>query len=302
MGTPEFALPSLEILHRHGYPIPAVVTAPDKPRGRGQSVSPTPIKRFASAFGLFLLQPDSLKDPSFIHELRTLHPDIIVVAAFRILPRELFSIPLHGCFNLHASLLPKYRGAAPINWALMNGETETGVTTFMLQEKVDTGGILLQERVPIDPEDNAGTLHDKLAAIGARAVLETVHLIEENKAVPIPQDEAMATPAPKIFREQLRIDWGQPALAIHNKVRGLSPYPGAFALHGAKVLKIFRTRILGTPSGSLPGELSTTPESLQVSTGDSVLSILELQQEGRGRMKVEEFLRGYKISKGERFE
>ena len=302
MGTPEFALPSLEILHHNRYPIPVVVTAPDKPRGRGQSVSPTPVKLLAESLGIPVLQPDSLKEPAFLQRLRAFQPDIIVVVAFPILPPEVFSIPRLASFNLHASLLPKYRGAAPINWAIMNGETETGVTTFLLKEKVDTGDILLQQQVAIEPEDDAGALHDKLAAIGAKTVLETLRLIEANRVSPIRQDATLATRAPKIFREHVRIDWTRPAISIHNQVRGLSPYPGAFTLHKGRPLKIFKTRITASLSEGVPGEIIAKPEELLVSTGDSLMSILEMQQEGRSRMKVAEFLRGYRITTGEHLE
>jgi len=302
MGTPDFAVPSLETLHNHGYPISAVVTAPDKPRGRGQQVSPTPIRQFASRAGLPVLQPESLKDPTFVERLKSLRPDIIVVVAFRILPPEVFTVPTLGSFNLHASLLPKYRGAAPINWAIMKGETETGVTTFMLREKVDTGGILLQERVPISPEDDAGTMHDNLAVVGARVVLDTVRLIEQGRAVQTPQDDSQATPAPKLFREDCRINWDRPATEIHNRVRGLSPSPTAFSTHRGRVLKICKTQVLGSHARGSPGEVMISPQALYVSTRDRMLSVLELQQEGKKRMSIEEFLRGYRISSAERLE
>jgi methionyl-tRNA formyltransferase len=302
MGTPEFAVPSLKILIDNGYPIPAVVTAPDKPRGRGQELSPTPIKEVGLRHSIPVLQPDSLRDPVFVQRLRDLNPDLIVVVAFRVLPREVFTIPRLGSFNLHASLLPKYRGAAPINWAIINGEKETGVTTFFLQEKVDTGNVLLQARIPIADDDDAGTIHDKLAEIGADIVLHTVRMIEQGKANPRSQDESLASPAPKIFKEDCRIRWNQSARQIHNFIRGLSPYPAAFTTHNGKVLKIYKSRALDVPSTSGPGSVVATPASLNVATADTMLSLIEMQQEGRRKMGVEEFLRGYRITSGEKLE
>lgn len=301
MGTPVFAVPSLEILIRHNYHLGAVVTAPDKPRGRGQELSPTPVKALALRHGLPLLQPDSLKDPLFAERIRSIAPDVIVIVAFRILPKEIFTIPRLGAFNLHASLLPKYRGAAPINWAIINGEKETGVTTFFLQETVDTGSILLQARIPISDDDDAGSVHDKLAEIGAEIVLHTIRLIEQGKAVPRKQDDSLATPAPKIFKDDCRIDWSQPAEKIRNRIRGLSPYPAAFTTYNGKVIKLFKSRVRNEQSTAMPGTLQVTERTLSVTTSDFWLAIEELQLEGRKRMGVEEFLRGYTITSGGRF-
>jgi methionyl-tRNA formyltransferase len=205
MGTPEFAVPSLDILITNGYPIPAVVTAPDKPRGRGQALTPTAIKEHAARAGIAVLQPDQLDEPGFIARLKEIAPDLIVVVAFRILPRDVYAVARLAAFNLHASLLPKYRGAAPINWAIMNGEKETGVTTFLLEEKVDTGGMVLQRSIPIGPDDDAGMIHDRLSALGADVVLETVRRIEEGKVEIIRQDNALASRAPKIFKDDCHI-------------------------------------------------------------------------------------------------
>ncbi len=300
MGTAQFAVPSLEILAEHGYPIPAVVTGPDRPRGRGREVSPTAVNVAASRLGIPVLLPERLKDPAFADALRSLDPSLIVVVAFRILPPEIFRIPRRGSINLHASLLPRYRGAAPINRAIMNGEAETGVTTFFLEESVDTGNILLQARTPIQPDDDAGTLHDRLADVGAEVVLHTVRLIEQGKALPREQDPALASPAPKIFREDCRIDWNAPAERIRNLIRGLSPSPAAFTIHGGKVLKVFRAR---TAAGALaPGAVEVGRETLLVGTADLPLALEDLQQEGKKRMTVGEFLRGYRISTGDRFE
>jgi methionyl-tRNA formyltransferase len=302
MGTPEFAVPSLTILIDNGYTIPAVVTAPDKPRGRGQELSPTPVKTVALQHNIPLLQPGSLRDPGFVGQLRALRPDLIVVVAFRILPPEVFTTPRLGSFNLHASLLPKYRGAAPINWAIIKGEKETGVTTFLLQEKVDTGGIILQARVPIGEDDDAGSVHDKLAEVGSEIVLHTVRLIEQGKAHPRQQDESLTSAAPKIFKEDCRIAWDRPAREVQNFIRGLSPYPAAFTTHKGKVIKIFKALTGATAANHPPGTVYATPTSFDVATSDAPLKIVELQQEGRRRMGVEEFLRGYRISSGERLE
>ena len=304
MGTPEFALPSLRILLEHGYEIPTVVTAPDKPRGRGQQVSFTPIKEFALEKKLPLLQPEGLANLQFVSQLQALQPDVIVVVAFRILPPEVFTVPKLGSFNLHASLLPKYRGAAPLNWAIINGEQETGVTTFFLQEKVDTGNILLQARVRIGPDETAGELHDKLAEVGAEIVLQTVRLIELGKANPRPQDNSLASPAPKLFKDDCKINWRQPAARVHNFVRGLSPVPCAWTTHTQHVLKIYRTQLVGSHAqetqSSKPGEIiQADKQSLIVKTGEGAVGIREIQVEGRKRMGIEEFLRGYTFQVGD---
>ncbi len=302
MGTPDFAVPSLETLLANNYVVRAVVTAPDKPRGRGRLFLPTPVKTLAIKHRLPILQPESLRDDTFLQEIKRLNSDLIIVVAFRILPKEVFLLPRLGAFNLHASLLPKYRGAAPINWAIINGETETGVTSFFLQEKVDTGNILLQARIPITPEDNAGTIHDTLAKVGAEIVLHTVRLIEQGKAVPLKQNDSLASPAPKIFKEDCRIHWNQPAERIHNSVRGLSPYPTAFAMHRGKVIKLFRSHLVDSTSPAEPGIIEVSESGLRVRAIDRWLGIDELQQEGRRCLSVGEFLRGYRVQSGERFE
>jgi methionyl-tRNA formyltransferase len=302
MGTPDFAVPSLEALIAAGYPIVTVVTGADKPRGRGQRLTPTPVKEAALRHSLPVLQPTSVKDPVFAAALREVAPELAVVVAFRILPRDVFTIPSRGTFNLHASLLPRYRGAAPINWALMNGDTETGVTTFFLEDAVDTGNLLMQETLAIGPDDDAGSVHDRLAQVGARLVVETVRRIEAGMIVPLPQDNHNATPAPKIFREQCRIGWNAPAATVHNFIRGLSPYPAAWALHEGRLLKIYRTRLLAQSPAAIPGTLAVDNESLSVATADTALEILEVQQEGHRRMGVAEFLRGYKVESGQRLE
>ena len=299
MGTAGFAVPSLDILRENGYDVPGVVTAPDRPRGRGQEMQPTAVKERALKLSLPVTQPASLRDPSFADEIRRAAPDLAVVVAFRILPREVFSIPRLGTFNLHASLLPKYRGAAPINRAIMGGETETGVTTFFLDDQVDTGRMLMQARTPILHDDDAGTLHDRLAAIGAEIVLHTVRLIEMGKALPRPQDSSLASPAPKIFKDDCRIAWDRPSVVVRNQIRGLSPVPAAFTTHNGKVIKIYRAqRVDGKRE---PGSVEAGKDYLHVGTTSGCLALEELQQEGKRRMTVEEFLRGYRIVTGEQF-
>lgn len=297
MGTAEFAVPSLDALLAAGYHIPVVVTAPDKPQGRGLAMRPSQVKRRALSAGLPVLQPPLLKDPSFADAIRALDPDLIIVVAFRILPPSIFTVPRRGSINLHASLLPRYRGAAPINRAIMMGETETGVTTFLLDEKIDTGGILLQERTPIFPDDDAGSLHDRLEHIGAEVVLRTVRLIEQGKAVPRTQDSSVASPAPKIFHEDCRILWERPANVIRNQIRGLSPAPGAFFHHADRTIKAFRANVVD--GRALPGHVNAGKDFLHVGTGEGLLSLEELQMEGRKRMPVAEFLRGYPVQNGQ---
>ncbi len=304
MGTPDFAVASLRLLLEHNYSIPAIVTVPDKPQGRGQEIRFSPVKEFALQHQLLVLQPANLKDPAFVSSLRSLEPDLIVVVAFRILPPEVYEIPRLGAFNLHASLLPKYRGAAPINWALINGETETGVTTFFLQEKVDTGSVILQARVKIGPDETAGELHDKLAEVGAEIVLQTVRLIELGKATPRVQQDNFATPAPKIFKDDCRIRWADTSQAIHNFVRGLSPYPCAWTMHEGKVLKICRTRLFEpiASDSKAPGVVvAVDKKTLCIATTNGTISIVEIQQEGKKRMGIEEFLRGYPLQIGDVF-
>jgi methionyl-tRNA formyltransferase len=301
MGTADFGIPTLEILKENGYVPATIVTVPDKPAGRGQKVSISPVKKFALDNEIPILQPEKLKDPEFIQSLIGLKPDLFIVVAFRILPPNVFTIPLLGSFNLHASLLPKYRGAAPIQWAIINGESETGVTTFFLDEKVDTGKIILQERIPIGEEDTVELVHDKLAALGATVVLQTVKAIESGKVETIAQDSSTATPAPKIFKEHCRIDWTKSAAEVHNLIRGLSPRPGAFTYYDTSLLKIYRSRVANDVPAKRPGEILQCDSSLCISTGSGVVEILELQQEGKKILKSAEFLRGFELKEGGRF-
>jgi len=286
MGTPEFSIPSLEVLLKNGYEICAVVTAPDEPKGRGYKLSPPPVKVFALQNNLKVLQPQNLKDPNFINELKKLSPDLIVVVAFRILPKEVFSIPPLGTINVHASLLPKYRGAAPINWAIINGEKETGVTTFFIDEKVDAGNIILQKKIEIGQDETAGELHDKLAKLGAEALLETVKIIQTGKVQTIKQDETLATPAPKIKKEMCQVNWYEmKAEQVHNFVRGLSPNPGAFTFLNGKILKIYRTKLVEKISEATtlkPGQIIVDGDSLFAVCSDlKPVQILKFKLRGR---------------------
>ena len=299
MGTPEFAVPSLERLAESGYAPVAVVTGADKPRGRGQRLTPTSVKEAAERLGISpILQPTSVKDPAFADEIAALEPDVLVVVAFKILPPDVFTLAKKGAFNLHGSLLPKYRGAAPITRAVMAGETETGVTTFFLQEKVDTGNVILKKTMPIGPDETAGDVHDRMMHLGADAVLETVRRIEAGTAAPQPQDDRLATPAPKLFKDDARIPWQRPATDVHNHVRGLSPYPGAWTEHGGTLLKIYRTR--PAEGNGPPGTVLQSDVRLVVACGEGAVEVLEVQQEGKRRMAAEDFLRGYDLAKGER--
>ncbi len=309
MGTPDFAVPSLDILVQNNYDVVGVITAPDKPAGRGQQLQQSAVKKYAVEKGLHILQPEKLKNPEFIAELKALEANLFIVVAFRMLPEMVWQMPEYGTFNLHASLLPQYRGAAPINWAVINGEKETGVTTFFLQHEIDTGNIILQETIKIEEEDNAGTVHDKLMNVGSQLVLKTVRAIEENKVQESPQS-AINSPqlkhAPKIFKETCLIDWQRPAAEIHNLIRGLSPYPAAFTYLDGKVLKIYSAQIAQSNSTADNITVNSQPSSITVSTdnktylsikcADAWLDIQELQLEGKKRMKTDEFLRGYRFS------
>ncbi len=294
MGSPEFAIPSLEKLLKSNHSVELVVTAPDKERGRGKKILPTPVKEYALSKGLNVLSPLSLKEENFINQLKEIKADLFVVVAFRILPREVFIIPSKGSFNLHASLLPKYRGAAPIQWALINGEKETGVTTFFLEESVDTGNIILQEKIKIEDEDNFGTLHDKLMNLGADTVLKTVELIDSGNYQLIKQDDSLSSTAPKITKELCRIDWSKSSREIHNLVRGLSPYPCAFFEHNGKIYKVYKTQIVENIILE-QSKIHQTKKEIFIGTNNGTIQILELQMEGRKRMTAEEFLRGYSL-------
>lgn len=293
MGTPEFAIPSLKILLESTHKILAVVTQPDRERGRGQKISFTPVKQFAVENNIPVYQPEKLKgNTEFVEQMKSLQPDLFVIVAFRILPREIFEIPKFGSFNLHASYLPKYRGAAPIQWALINGDEETGLTTFKLAEKVDTGNIYLQQKIEIFPDDNFETLHDRMSELGSKLVLDTVNLIENGKYELKKQDDSLASPAPKITKEICKIDWNKSAEEIHNLVRGLSPHSAAYFNYNGKVIKIFKTEIV-KDANLKPFEFHQTKSEFIIGCGMDALRILEIQQEGKKRMGTEEFLRGF---------
>lgn len=291
MGSAEFAIPSLEKLINSHHEIIFIVSAPDKERGRGRKITFTPLKEFAVKNGLEVLTPDNLNDENFIQKLKTANADLFVVVAFRILPKDVLQIPLKGAINLHASLLPKYRGAAPIHWALINGETETGVTTFFLDEKIDTGNIILQEKIKIDNEDNLGLLYEKLKYLGADILLKTIDKIENGFYELTKQDNSLATPAPKITKEICKIDLNKTSTEIHNLIRGLSPHPAAVLEHNGKSYKIIKTKLRNFKSQNSE-TIVTTKKEIFLKTLDGYLEILELQPEGRKKMTAEEFLRG----------
>src|SRR6056297_145258 len=299
MGTPDFAVKSLETLNIN-YNVVAVVTAPDKKRGRGQKVIPTPVKEFATKTGLPVLQPSNLKDPGFIEALKSYKPDLNVVVAFRMLPEAVFSLPTNGSINLHASLLPDYRGAAPINHAIINGEKQTGVTTFFLDKKIDTGRIIMQHNVNIYPNDTAGTLHDKLMVTGASILSATVKEIEEGTAEAAPQIKKSDKSAPKIYREDCEIDWSKDGRVIHNFIRGLSPYPAAwttFTKNGKPfTAKIFMGHFAKEDHDMIPGILKINENKLAIAVKRGWYEIQELQPQSKKRVTAEEFLRGLQKS------
>lgn len=294
LGSPDFCIPILEQLYESKHKIVAVVTPTDKIRARGHKVLFTPVKEFAIAKNIPVLQPESLKDPLFIEELKSFNADLFVVVAFRILPKEVYSIPKYGSFNLHGSLLPKYRGAAPIQWSLINGDKETGLTTFMLADKVDTGNMILQERAEILEDDDFGTLHNKLSVLGAGMVLKTIDLIEHGNIELKKQADELATPAPKITKEMCLIDWNKRAEDIKNLIRGLSPVPAAFFDYKGKLIKVFKTKV-NTEVKLNPGEIIVKADKIIAGCGIDSLEILELQLEGKKRMDSESFLRGNHI-------
>ena len=300
MGTAGFAVPSLERLIEAGYAPVAVVTGPDRKKGRGQKVGITPVKEAALAAGIdTILQPEDVKDPAFAEELAALQPDIIVVVAFKILPPAVYTTAKLGAFNLHGSLLPRYRGAAPINRAVMAGDDQTGVTTFFLEKRVDTGSIILRREMSIGPDETAGEVHDRMMMLGAEAVLDTVKLIEKGDVPTLTQDHGLATKAPKIFKEDCKIDWRKPSSFVHNHVRGLSPYPGAWTTHGDYMFKILLSR--PTEGTGSPGEVLQADKTLVIACQEEALEILQIQQQGRKRLDTADFLRGYQIDAGEQF-
>lgn len=297
MGSPEFAVASLEALVNSDQEIVGVVTAPDRPQGRGKKVGVSAVKAFALLNELKVLQPDNLKEESFIKELLSLEADLQIVVAFRMLPEVIWSMPKRGTFNLHASLLPRYRGAAPINWALINGETETGITTFFLDKKIDTGKIILQEKEVIQEDDDFGTLYGKLMVKGAALILKTIALIENGQAAPLSQNDENQNPsAPKIFKKDCEINWDQEADRVYNFVRGMSPYPTAWCHLNHEILKIFHVNKMTTRNLASGKFESDGKNYLHFGTQTTDLAITSLQLQGKKRMTIEEFLRGYHMS------
>lgn len=307
MGTPDFAVESLRALVEGGYNVVGVITMPDKPAGRGMKLQYSPVKQYALEVGIPLLQPEKLKNEEFLSELKAWNADLQIVVAFRMLPEVVWDMPRYGTFNLHASLLPQYRGAAPINWAVINGDKETGITTFFLQHEIDTGNVIKQEKVTIEDTDNAGIVHDKLMTLGARLVCETVDQVLKGDLTAIPQDEMAQKAgelraAPKIFKDTCRIDWKQNTDQIYNLIRGMAPYPAAWTElveeDGKRTMvKIYETAKEHVGSGLPIGTLSSDGKSfLHVATSDGSIKILSLQIAGKKRMSVDEFLRGFRFS------
>jgi methionyl-tRNA formyltransferase len=308
MGTPEFAVASLDAILRAGYTVAGVVTAPDKPAGRGMQLTESAVKKFALEKGLPVLQPEKLKDPAFHETLRALRADLQIVVAFRMLPEIVWNMPPMGTVNLHGSLLPQYRGAAPINWAVINGEKETGVTTFQLQQDIDTGSILLQDRFPIAETDTAGDVHDRMMVIGAQLLVKTIDGLASGELHSTPQENpAGLKHAPKIFTETCRIDWNKPVADVYNLIRGLSPFPAAFTSLDGKTLKIFRSEkeagtsgvaVGGAAMGGVAiGNYETDGKTyLRFAAADGFIRVTELQLEGKKKMPVGDFLRGYRFA------
>lgn len=305
MGTPEFAVPGLQKLLQSNHTICGVVTTPDRPAGRGKRITPSPVKIEALKSDLAILQPESLQDSGFVRQLREWKPECIIVVAFRILPPLIFTIPVLGTINLHASYLPFYRGAAPINWVLINGENRTGLTTFMIAEKVDVGEILLQQEIIIDPDETAGELSARMALNGSDLVLETINRLEQGTVSTHPQPEGDYPRAPKLTKELCSINWNKSAFQVHNLVRGLSPVPGAVTLYKGNLIKILRTKIISErlEKNELPGTIVTAnpKEGLVVHCGTGLLAIHVLMREGKRGLEVNAFLSGFPIEKGSKF-
>jgi len=301
MGTPAFAVPSLRALHEGEYPVLCVVTQPDRPKGRRQRRMPPPIKVFAEEKGYPLLQTGSVRTPDVLERIRDLRPDVIAVVAFgALLPRALLEIPPMGAVNIHASLLPKYRGPAPIQWAVINGEEKTGVTAMQMDAGLDTGDILARAETPVLGEDTAETLYDRLSEMGAALLVETLEKKAAGTLTPVPQDHERATYAPMLKKSDGRIDWNAPADAIERRIRGLTPWPGAFTLWRDQPIRIFKARIMPEGEAAIPGTVLESKETLRVATGKGTLCLLELQPASGRRMPVNAFLRGNRIPEGSR--
>ncbi len=296
LGTPDFSVPSLDAIVKAGHEVVAVVTMPDKPAGRGMQLQQSAVKKYAVENNIKVLQPVKLKDPEFIAELQSLNADLQVVIAFRMLPQIVWQMPKFGTLNLHASLLPDYRGAAPINWAIINGETKTGVSTFFLKHEIDTGDVLLTKEVAITPTMNAGELHDLLMQVGAETVVKSLALIENGNTKGTPQGDDNNKMAPKIFKEHCLINFNQSGQNIYNLIRGLSPYPAAFTHFDNKILKVYESTFEATNHQEPIGKMMSDNKTfLKVACQDGYINLLQIQLEGKKRMKVDEFLRGNKI-------
>ncbi len=300
-GTPDFAVPSLQSLHESPHEVLSVVTNPDKKSGRGLKLNSSPVKKTGEALGLEIVQPDDLKDEEFISYLKQINPDIYVVVAFKILPEMLLSIPPAGAINLHASLLPKYRGAAPINHAVLNGENTTGLTTFQLAKKVDTGKILLQKSIPISDSATAGDLYYQLSEIGGELLNDTLNGIENQSLSPQRQNEALVTKAPKITPNDALVNWNDSAESIHNRIRAFSPKPGAFTFLNSKRIKIFNSKITRQITTIKPGEIRYENAALIIGTGNGLIAIHEIQMEGKKRLPINQFIPGNQHIIGECF-
>ncbi|MBA4397440.1 MAG: methionyl-tRNA formyltransferase [Syntrophus sp. (in: bacteria)] len=301
MGTPEFAVPSLKLLLEQDQAVIGVVTQPDRPKGRGKQPAAPPIKIFAEAHGLPVLQPERVRSPEFLELFRQLAPDLVVVVAFgQILPKEMIELPCRGCINVHPSLLPRYRGAGPLNWAIIRGETTTGVTIMQMDAGMDSGDILLQEETEIGDRETVGELHDRLAVRGAQLLMKAIGMIEAGAIRPIPQDPAAATFAPRLKKEDGLIRWETDARTIVRLIRGLSPAPGAYTVFDAKILRIFQAVEMDTISPALPGTLSISENELLVSAANGRVSLLDVQLEGKKRMPIQDFLRGCRVKPGDR--
>ncbi|MHC4717419.1 MAG: methionyl-tRNA formyltransferase [Planctomycetota bacterium] len=299
LGTPQFAVPALQRLAASRHQILAVVTNPDRPRGRGRRLAAPPVKEVAAELGLPVLQPESPRDRDLPAQLGELGADAFAVVAYSILPRRLLAVPPLGSVNLHPSLLPAYRGAAPIVWALFNGETETGITTFRLNPRVDAGDLLVQERVDIGSDETAGELEARLAELGADLMVRSFDGLEDGSLTPAPQNDEGATRAPKLSRQDGRLDWSWPAAQVHNRVRGANPVPGAFTEWRGQALKVHRSRLLQETAAGPPGTVLEAGDRLVVSAGDGAVSLLEVQPAGKGAMEGPDFVRGYRIAFGD---
>lgn len=295
MGTPDFAVPSLQILVENGYDIVGVITSTDKLGGRGKKqLLQSAVKKYAISKGLHILQPKNLKSKKFIAKLQALNANLQIVIAFRMLPEIVWNMPEYGTYNLHGSLLPKFRGAAPINWAIISGEKETGVTSFKLKHEIDTGDLLLSKKISIEHEDTAGTLHDKMMVLAADTILETVRLIENDEASLHPQDDSLVSKAPKIFHEDCQIDFNQDASTVYNFIRGLSPYPASWTTFRNLKLKIYKSQLHIGSHTEVPGTIETDTKQMKIYCTDGYLKITEVQWEGRRKMEIQGFLNGLK--------